>query len=90
MQTKFLNGGLGVDDNNNKAPPVGGSKWFAHLPIRGGGEGSRNLMLSSNLLKSKIPICGGGKAGVSRDLMLSSNLLKSKIPICGGGGFRGI
>ena len=21
----------------NKAPPGGGSKWFAHLPIRGGG-----------------------------------------------------
>ena len=25
-----------------------------------GGGGSRNLMLSSNLLKSKIPICWGG------------------------------
>ena len=50
----------------NEAPPVGGSKWFAHLPIRGEGGGSRNLMLSSNLLKSKIPIyegVGGGGWG---------------------------
>ena len=43
----------------NEAPPVGGSKWFAHLPL-GGGRGSWNLMLSSNLLKSKIPMLRGG------------------------------
>ena len=49
-----------------------------------GGGGSRNLMLSSNLLKSTIPICGG-EGGILQNLMLSSNLLKSKIPICGGG-----
>ena len=37
-------------------------------------------MLSSNLLKSKIPILrvGGGPCGI---LILSSNLLKSKIPM---------
>ena len=50
-----------------------------------GGGVSQDLMLSSNLLKSKIPICGGGGGG-SRNLMLSSNLLKSKIPICVGSG----
>ena len=54
---------------NNEAPPVGGSKWFAHLPIRevGGGGISGNLLLSSDLLKSKIPICRGG--GGLRNLM---------------------
>ena len=59
---------------------------------------SWNLMLSSNLLKSKIPmsstVCvgGGGVSGTNFQLlMLSSNLLKSKIPMsstvweCGGG-----
>ena len=46
-------------------------------------------MLSSNLLKSKIPISkdGGGVGGTNFQLlMLSSNLLKSKIPILGGTG----
>ena len=52
--------------------------------------GSQNLMLSSNLLKTKIPICwGGGWGGDSQNLVLSSNLLKSKIPICGGGEVSG-
>ena len=47
-------------------------------------------MLSSNLLKSKIPISGGGVNGTNFQLlMLSSNLLKSKIPILGGGGVGG-
>ena len=61
--------------------------------FRGGGVGRNNfqlLMLSSNLLKSKIPISGKGGEGVGGTnfqlLMLSSNLLKSKIPILGGGG----
>ena len=42
-------------------------------------------MLSSNLLKSKIPILrvGGGARGI---MMLSSNLLKSKIVLSGGKG----
>ena len=57
--------------------------------VRGG---SRNLMLSSNLLKSKIPMLrvGGGGEGL-RNLM-SSNLLKSKIPMLrvGGGGSRNL
>ena len=56
---------------------------------------SRNLMLSSNLLKSKIPMLRVGGLGGwdgwggSWNLMLSSNLLKSKIPMLrvGGGGF---
>ena len=44
-------------------------------------------MLSSNLLKSKIPMLRVGGGG-SQNLMLSSNLLKSKIPMLrvGGGG----
>ena len=147
-QYKNLNNVIG--NIENEAPPVGGSKWFAHLPIRGGGSvefdaefkfakiqnshlcvcvvggvffkefdaefkfpkiqnshlwgggrGSRNLMLSSNLLKSKIPMGGFREfdaefklakiqnshlwGGGSQNLMLSSNLLKSKIPIWGGG-----
>ena len=45
---------------------------------------SQNLMLSSNLLKSKIPILWVG--GGSCNLMLSSNLLKSKIPMLRVGG----
>ena len=39
-------------------------------------------MLSSNLLKSKIPILWGGEGLCN--LMLSSNLLKSKLRIGGG------
>ena len=41
-------------------------------------------MLSSNLLKSEIPMLRVW--GVSRHLMLSSNLLKSKIPMLRVGG----
>ena len=49
------------------------------------------LLLSPNLLKSKVPICrGGGRLGVGGTnfqlLMLSPNLLKSKVPIFGGEG----
>ena len=60
----------------------------SHLCVWGGGGwgGSRNLMLSLNLLKSKFPFGCVGEGRGSRNLMLSSNLLKSKIPICGGGG----
>ena len=46
--------------------------------------GSWNLMVSSDLLKSKIPICVW-VFFFSWNLMLSSDLLKSKIPICEGG-----
>ena len=47
------------------------------------------LMLSSNLLKSKIPMLrmGGGEELMETNfqlLMLSSNLLKSKIPMSSG------
>ena len=45
-------------------------------------------MLSSNLLKSKVPMSGGGRGGWWNQLlilMLSSNLLKSKIPMSRGG-----
>ena len=48
------------------------------------------LMLSPNLLKSKVPIWGGGLMKTNFQLMMPSpNLLKSKVPIfggCGGGG----
>ena len=51
------------------------------------------LMLSPNLLKSKVPIFLGGGRGFGGTnfqlLMLSSNLLKSKIPMSGGGGGEG-
>ena len=57
---------------------------FAKIQNSHGG-GLQNLMPSSNLLKSKIPICGGGRG--LRNLMPSSNLLRSKIPILGGGGW---
>ena len=44
-------------------------------------------MLSSNLLKSKIPMSGWGVGGTNFQLlMLSSNLPKSKIPMSGEGG----
>ena len=60
----------------------------------GGGEGFietnfQLLMLSSNLLKSKIPMSGweGGFMETNFQLlMLSSNLLKSKIPMSRRGG----
>ena len=45
-----------------------------------GGGVLQNLMLSSNLLKSKIPMLRVGGGG-SRNLMPSSNLLKSKVSI---------
>ena len=69
----------------------------SHVRLEGGGEiGGTNfqlLMLSSNLLKSKIPIFdwgGGGEIGGTNFqlLMLSSNLLKSKIPMFNWGGER--
>ena len=45
------------------------------------------MRLSSNLLKSKIPMFSGGE-GAHGKLMPNSNLLKSKIPMSarGGGG----
>ena len=49
-------------------------------------------MLSSNLLKSRIPMSSGGGGAVETNfqlLMLSSNLLKSRIPMSGGGGGGG-
>ena len=56
--------------------------------VEGGGRGgSQNLMLSSNLLKSKIPMLRvGGWGGGLWNLMLSSSLLNSKIPMLRGGG----
>ena len=56
---------------------------------RAGGTNFQLLILSSYLLKSKIPMSswGGGVGGTNFQLlMLSSNLLKSKIPMSGGGG----
>ena len=67
---------------------LGGSTKF-HPFHEGGGEGgSRNLMPSSNLLKSKIPMLRVG--GNSQNLMLGSNLLKSKIAMLRVGGWGGL
>ena len=48
------------------------------------------LILSSNLLKSQIPMSGGGGWVLVETnfqlLMLSPNLLKFQIPMSGGGG----
>ena len=74
----------------------GGGSWnfdaeFKFVKIQNShveGGGARGiLMLSSNLLKSKIPILRG--EGACGNLMLISNLLKSKIPMSGGGGGGG-
>ena len=43
------------------------------------------LMLSPNLLKSKVPIFGGVVETNFQLLLLSPNLLNSKVPIFGGG-----
>ena len=59
---------------------------------RVGGTNFQLLMLSLNLLKSKIPMLrvGGGVGGTNFQLlMLSSNLLKSKIPMLRVGGWLG-
>ena len=66
----------------------------SHVWFGGGGVGGTNfqlLMVSPNLLKSKIPMSSWGGGGVVGGtsfqlLMLSPNLLKSKIPMSGGGG----
>ena len=51
------------------------------------------MLLSLNLLKSKIPMSNGGGGGVGgakfQLLMLSLNLLKSKMPMSNGGGEGG-
>ena len=63
------------------------AKIQTKIPILRGGGALRNLMLSSNFLKSKIPML---RVGGLRNLMRSSNLLKSKIPILRVGGPHGI
>ena len=37
--------------------------WGGGAGRVGWGEGSQNLVLSSNLVKTKIPICGSGGVG---------------------------
>ena len=82
-------------------PPPPKNKIHLKFPLGGGGSdwlktNFQLLMLSSNLLKSKIPMSsGGGGGGLVANfqlLMLSSNLLKSKIPMSswGGGGGGGV
>ena len=68
------------------------NKVFRAFTNGGGGGGLRNIMLSSNLLKSKNSyVRWWGRVGATNFqlLMLSPNLLKSKIPISGGGGGGG-
>ena len=59
----------------------------SQVEVGGGGEACGILMLSSNLLKSKISMLRGGAHGI---LMLSPNLLKSKISMLRVGGACGI
>ena len=61
----------------NEAPPIGGSKWFAHLPIGGGGSWNFDAEFKFAKIQNSH-VEGGGAHGI---LMLSSNLLKSKIPM---------
>ena len=58
----------------------------SHVEGGRGGMARGNLMLSSNLLKSKIPMLRVGGWGGHGNLMLSSNLLKFKIPMLRVGG----
>ena len=52
-----------------------------------GGEGTRNLMLSSNLLKSKIPMLGGGGAVTEFDAEFKfAKIQNSYVEGRGGGG----
>ena len=71
--------------NTNKRGAPERSHIYNFLCLVGGG-GSQFLMLSHNLLKSKIPMSSGGRG--FHFLMQSLNLLKSKIFLCprGGGG----
>ena len=64
-------GGLTEFDTEFKFAKIQNSHY------EGGGGGLQNLTLSSNLLKSKIPMLDGG-GGRSWNLMLSPNLLKKK------------
>ena len=67
--------------------PRSGAQSGSHIYHLGGGGGGRGiLMLSSNLLKSRIPMLRVGRGGPRGILMLSSNLLKSQIPMLRGGG----
>ena len=68
-----------------RGTPSRGLKVVRAFTNFGGGGAHGILMLSSNLLMSKIPMLGGG--GACGILMLSSNLLKSKIPMLRMGGW---
>ena len=57
----------------NEAPSVGGSKWFAHLPIGGGGV-SWNFDAEFKFAKIQNPHVEGW-GGAHGILMLSSNWL---------------
>ena len=92
-KTRRLRSGLKVVRAFTNTP-----KNKIHLKFPFGWEGGlvetnfQLLMLSSNLLKSKIPMLMGGGGLVETNfelLMLSSNLLKSKIPMLRVGGWGG-
>ena len=82
--------------HRNQFPTFDAESKFAKIKsshFQGGGGGFvetnfQLLMLSPNLLKSKVPILEGGGGFVETNfqlLMLSPNLLKSKVPILEGG-----
>ena len=77
---QFVGGGFMEFDTEFKFAKIQNSHLWGGGGGNGGG-GSQNLMPSSNLLKTKIPIGGGVGVGVGGGfqlLMLSLNLLKKK------------
>ena len=79
--------------NLNEAPPVGGSKWFAHLPIRGGGgefvEFDAELKLAK-IQNSHLCVCVGGGGGCFAEFDAKFKFAKIQnsyfVCVCGGGG----
>ena len=67
------------------APGRGHKVVRAFTNLGGGGGGSRKLMLSSNLLKSKIPMLGGGATEIDAEFKFAK-IQNSHVE---GGGCRG-
>ena len=70
------------------------ARWQHQIPSMivgwGGGGGLRNLMLSSNLLKSKIPMLRVGGGGVLTEFDAEFKFAKIQNSYGEGGGPQGI